>query len=135
LTLRSADAFDAPAIRPRYLSREYDRKIMLECVRIARTIYAQKAFQPYAGEELHPGKQLQSDDEIMDFVRRRAETIYHPIGTCRMGEDSLAVVDPDLEVRGLEGLSVVDASVMPSLVSGNTNAPTMMIAEKYAAMQ
>ncbi len=133
LTLKSADPLQPPALQPRYLTTEYDRKMMLECVRLAREIYAQDAFLPYAGKELYPGPDAQSEDTIFEFIRNRAESIYHPIGTCKMGTDQMAVVDPSLNVRGIEGLSVVDASVMPSLVSGNTNAPTIMIAEKFAA--
>ena len=133
LTLRSADPAEAPRLQPNYLDAEYDRRIMLECVHLAREIFAQKAFDRYRGAELYPGADNRSEEDVMDFIRRRAESIYHPIGTCRMGTDDEAVVDPGLDVRGLEGLSVVDASVMPSLVSGNTNAPTIMIAEKYAA--
>jgi len=133
LILKSADPLQAPALRPGYLSAEYDRRIMLECVRLAREIFAQEAFMPFKGAELFPGPEVTSDQELMEFIRTRAESIYHPIGTCKMGVDDMAVVDPALNVRGLEGLSVVDASVMPTLVSGNTNAPTIMIAEKYAA--
>ena len=135
LRLRSADPLAHPVIQPRYLDSEYDRKLMLECVRIAREIYAQKAFEPYAGEEVFPGRDAQSDEQVMEVIRNKAETIYHPIGTCKMGSDDMAVVDPSLNVRGIEGLSVVDASVMPTLVSGNTNAPTVMIAERYASIQ
>jgi len=134
LTLRSADPFEAPVMQPNYLEDAYDRRIMLECVRLAREIFAQAAFDRYRGAELYPGEGRRSDEEVMDFIRRKAESIYHPIGTCRMGVDEEAVVDPRLDVRGLEGLSVVDASVMPTLVSGNTNAPTIMIAERYAAL-
>jgi len=132
LSLRSADPFAAPVLQPNYLERDYDVRIMLECVRLSRAIFAQAAFDPFRGAELYPGADLASDDEMLDFIRRKAESIYHPIGTCRMGTDENAVVDPQLDVRGLEGLAVVDASVMPALVSGNTNAPTIMIAEKYA---
>ena len=135
LALRSADPFEAPVMQPNYLEHEYDRQIMLECVRLSREIFAQQAFEPFRGAELYPGADRQTDEELMDFIRRKAESIYHPIGTCRMGTDEDAVVDPALDVRGLEGLSVVDASVMPSLVSGNTNAPTIMIAEKFSALQ
>jgi choline dehydrogenase len=122
-------------MQPNYLSAEYDQKMMLECVRISRQILAQAAFKPYAGEEVFPGSGVQSENEVLDFIRQKAESIYHPVGTCKMGTDDMAVVDPALNVRGLEGLSVVDASIMPSLVSGNTNAPTIMIAEKFSAMQ
>lgn len=133
IRLRSADPAVAAAIQPNYLSRDYDRKMMLECVRVARSIYAQPAFEPHRGDEILPGKEATSDEDILAFIRRKSETIYHPVGTCKMGVDEMAVVTPDLRVRGIEGLSVVDASIMPSLVSGNTNAPTIMIAEKYAA--
>jgi len=135
LTLGSADPFAAPRLQPNYLQQEYDRRIMLECARLARVIFAQPAFRPFAGEELFPGSDVQSDADLLEFIRRRAETIYHPIGTCKMGKDRMAVVDPALHVHGLDGLSVVDASIMPTLVSGNTNAPTIMIAEKFAASQ
>ncbi len=135
LTLKSADPMAPPAMQPNYLTSEYDRRIMLECVRLAREIFAQEAFEPYAGNEVYPGADVQSDEEVLAFIRKKAESIYHPIGTCKMGADDMAVVDPSLNVRGVEGLSVVDASVMPSLVSGNTNAPTIMIAEKYASEQ
>lgn len=135
LKLKSADPLAHPAIQPNYLEKEYDRKLMLECVRIARELFAQKAFEPYAGDEVFPGKDAKTDQQLLDVVRKKAETIYHPIGTCKMGNDEMSVVDPDLRVRGVEGLSVVDASVMPTLVSGNTNAPTIMIAEKFAANQ
>jgi choline dehydrogenase len=133
ITLRSADPAAAPRMQPNYLEREYDRRMMLECVRLSREIFAQPAFRPFAGDELFPGAEARSDEALLDFIRRKAETIYHPIGTCRMGRDEMAVVDERLNVRGLEALSVVDASVMPTLVSGNTNAPTIMIAEKFAA--
>jgi len=132
LTLKSSDPLDPPLLQPNYLDSDYDRRMMLECVRLAREIFAQPAFRPYAGEEVNPGVDVRSDDDTMAFIRRKAETIYHPIGTCKMGEDEMSVVDTDLNVRGLEGLSVVDASIMPTLVSGNTNAPTIMIAEKFA---
>jgi len=133
LTLQSADPIKAPLLQPNYLESEYDRRLMLECARLARAIFSQEAFRSYAGDELYPGKSLQSDADLLDFVRRKAETIYHPVGTCKMGVDEMAVVDPALKVHGLEGLCVADASVMPLLVSGNTNAPTIMIAEKFAA--
>lgn len=135
LTLASADPFAPPRLQPNYLSAPYDRELMIECARRAREIFAQPAFSPYVEDEIFPGRAARTDDELLEFVQRKSESIYHPIGTCRMGQDAGAVVDPALRVRGMEGLSVVDASVMPTLVSGNTNAPTIMIAEKFAAMQ
>ena len=133
LRLKSADPLKAPALRPNYLSTEYDRNMMLECVRLAREIFAQDAFRSYRGEEMYPGADARSEEALLEFIRNKSESIYHPIGTCKMGVDDMAVVDPALNVRGMEGLSVVDASIMPTLVSGNTNAPTIMIAEKFAA--
>ncbi|MBT8040859.1 MAG: choline dehydrogenase [Gammaproteobacteria bacterium] len=135
IRLKSADPLTAPAIQPDYLSREYDRRIMIECARLSRQIFAQKAFEPYVGAEVYPGAECKTDEDLLEFIRRKAETVYHPVGTCKMGSDEMAVVNPELDVRGLEGLFVVDASVMPTLVSGNTNAPTIMIAEKFAATQ
>jgi choline dehydrogenase len=133
IRLASADPTAAPEIHARYLSTDHDRSMMVECARLARQIFAQQAFANIRGAEIYPGNDVQSDQEMLAFVRRKAETIYHPIGTCRMGVDPMAVVDPQLRVRGMENLWVVDASVMPSLVSGNTNAPTIMLAEKTAA--
>jgi choline dehydrogenase len=101
---------------------------------MARDIFAQAAFDPYRGPELMPGAHIRTDDQIDAWIRKTAETIYHPVGSAKMGKDSESVVDAQLKVYGLEGLRVVDASVMPTLVSGNTNAPTIMIAEKAADM-
>ncbi len=133
IRLASADPRQAAAIHARYMTTEFDRQMMIECVHLAREIYAQQAFEPLRGDEIYPGKQLRTNAEILEFIRRKAGTIYHPIGTCKMGVDDMAVVDSDLRVHGLDKLRVVDASVMPTLVSGNTNAPTIMIAEKCAA--
>jgi choline dehydrogenase len=130
LGLASADPFQPPRIHANYLSAPEDLAMMLEGVRIGREILAQSPLAAYAGEEMHPGANTTSDADLKAFIRRRAETIYHPVSTCRMGVDRDAVVDPELKVRGTSGLRVVDASVMPTLVSGNTNAPTVMIAEK-----
>lgn len=130
--LASADPLDAPVIQPNYLSDPFDMEVLVKAVKIARTIFAQAAFDPYRGKEEVPGEQVQSDAQIADCVRRKAETIYHPVGTCRMGIDDEAVVDTDCRLRGIAGLRVVDASVMPTLIGGNTNAPTIMIAEKIA---
>lgn len=133
LTLKSADPATAPALQPRYLSTERDRRLMLECVALSRDILSQSIFGQYLDDEIFPGSDVQTDAEILEFIRQKSESIYHPIGTCKMGIGEMAVVDPKLNVHGLSGLSVVDASIMPSLLSGNTNAPTIMIAEKFAA--
>ena len=136
LRLASANPADKVRIEAGYLSDPdgYDLKVMLEALRLSREILAQPAFAPYRGEELFPGDQLQDEADLVAFIRRKAESIYHPVGTCRMGaaDDAGAVVDPQLRVHGVSGLRVVDASVMPKLVGGNTNAPTMMIAERAA---
>ncbi|MFC3580164.1 choline dehydrogenase [Sphingomonas hylomeconis] len=134
--LRSADPFADPTIFANYLATPEDRRVMRDCVKIGRDVAKQAALEPYRAEELSPGDAVQSDDEIDAWVRRKAETIYHPVGTCRMGAegDALAVVDATLAVRGLKGLRVIDASVMPTLIGSNTNAPTIMIAEHAADM-
>jgi choline dehydrogenase-like flavoprotein len=103
-------------------------------VRLARRLAHAKAFDAFRGEELHPGAEQQSDSEISEFLRNELETLYHPVGTCKMGNDALAVVDARLRVHGIERLRVVDASIMPRVPAGNTNAPVMMIAEKAAEM-
>ena len=130
--LESADPRAAPSIRFHYLSAERDRRELRDSVRLTREIFAQKAFDPWRGEELAPGPEVRSDDEIDAFVRRNVESAYHPCGTCRMGTDDRAVTDGETRVRGTEGLRVVDASIMPAIVSGNLNAPTLMLAEKAA---
>ncbi|NWG47109.1 MAG: choline dehydrogenase [Alphaproteobacteria bacterium] len=134
ISLGSADPLAHPRIEANYLAAEKDRIVMRRAVRILREIFAQDCFAPYRGEEVAPGASVQSDAEIDAYVRRVGETIYHPVGSCRMGADPDAVVDATLRVRGVKGLRVVDASVMPTLVGGNTNAPTIMIAEKAADM-
>ena len=134
--LRSADPFADPVIAANYLATAEDRRVMRACVGIGRDVARQAALDPYRAGELSPGEDVRTDDEIDAWVRRTAETIYHPVGTCKMGtaDDALAVVDATLAVRGLRGLRVVDASVMPTLIGSNTNAPTIMIAEKAADM-
>ena len=132
ISIRSADPAAPPIIQPNYLEAEEDRRALREGVRLARDVFAQPAFDPYRGPELMPGAHAQSDELLDAFIRKTAETIYHPVGTSKMGHGGDCVVDPRLKVHGIEGLRVVDASVMPSLVSGNTNAPTIMIAEKAA---
>ena len=108
--------------------------MMIECARLSRELLAQTAFDTYRGAPIFPARDDLSDDELVEFIRAKAETIYHPVGTCRMGSDDQSVVDTQLRVRGVEGLRVVDASVMPTLIGGNTNAPTMMIAERAAEL-
>ncbi|MBA4014301.1 MAG: choline dehydrogenase [Phenylobacterium sp.] len=132
--LRSANPTDDPAIFANYLATEEDRRALREGVRMMRKVAAQSALDPYRTEELFPGKDVETDEQIDAWIRKHAETIYHPVGTCKMGADGdeMAVVDGELKVRGIEGLRVVDASVMPTLVGGNTNAPTIMIAEKIS---
>jgi choline dehydrogenase len=130
IRLRSADPLAHPAIDPNYLAERQDLEALVEGVKLARRIGAGKALAPYRGSEVEPGDEVRTDAEIEEFLRRHAETLYHPTGTCRMGADEMAVVDAELRVRGLAGLRVVDASVMPSIIGGNTNAPTIMIAEK-----
>lgn len=132
--LKSTDPADHPLIQPNYLEVEADRIVMREGVKIAREIYAQEAFDVYRGPEMMPGSDVKTDAQIDHWIQRHAETIYHPVGTCKMGNDDMAVVDGELKVKGVEGLRVVDASVMPTLIGGNTNAPTMMIAEKASDM-
>jgi choline dehydrogenase len=136
LQLVSANASDKPRIDAGYLSdaEGFDLKVMLEAVKTSRRILGQSAFAGYRGEELFPGDNVRDDAGLVEFIRRKAESIYHPIGTCKIGADGdrQAVLDPSLRVRGVEGLRVVDASVMPKLIGGNTNAPTMMIAERAA---
>ncbi|MEI2416939.1 GMC family oxidoreductase N-terminal domain-containing protein [Orrella sp. JC864] len=128
----SADPHAAPAIRPNLLTHPQDQRCLIDGMRIARRIVEQPAMARYVQAELNPGPQVQTDAQWLEFARRTGQTIYHPIGTCRMGEDEHAVVDSRLRVRGLQGLRVADASVMPAMVSGNTQAAVMMIAEKAA---
>jgi choline dehydrogenase len=132
--IRSDDPRRPPAIRFNYLQSPRDREDFRVSVELLREILAQKALDPYRGKELFPGPDVRSKDEIDAWVRRAVETCYHPVGTCKMGlpSDRSAVVDDALRVHGLSGLRVVDASIMPSIVSGNTNAPTIMIAERAA---
>ena len=106
--------------------------MMVECAKVSQEVFAQKAFDPYRGAPIFPERDGLSDADFVDFIRAKAETVYHPVGTCRMGSDDDAVVDPLLRVRGIDALRVVDASIMPTLVTGNTNAPTIMIAERAA---
>ena len=131
---RSADPFEKPAIRPNYLSAHSDQRVLLSGIRKTRAILAQPPIAQHSAFEVIPGPEVEAEDAMLDYMRRFGTTIYHPIGTCRMGEDPGAVVDSRLRVRGIAGLRVIDASVMPTLTTGNTNAPTIMIGEKGAAM-
>ena len=130
--LASADPRDAPKVLFNYMSHEDDWAEMRACVRLTREVFAQPAFDLYRGDELAPGDAVQSDGEIDAFVRETVQSAYHPCGTCKMGTDPMAVVDPQGRVHGMEGLRVVDSSIMPAITTGNLNAPTIMIAEKAA---
>ncbi|XP_077588368.1 choline dehydrogenase, mitochondrial [Stigmatopora nigra] len=134
MKLKSASPLDHPILQPNYLSTQADVLEFRQCVKLSREIFTQKAFEPFRGAEVQPGPDVQSDADIDAFVRRKADSAYHPSCTCKMGEasDPTAVVDSRTRVLGIDGLRVVDASIMPSVVSGNLNAPTVMIAEKAA---
>jgi choline dehydrogenase len=134
VTLSSPDAKAKPSIRPNYLSAPVDRRVAAESIRIARRICGADALARYGAEEYKPGVEYQSDEDLARLAGDIATTIFHPVGTCKMGHDETAVVDDRLRVRGLQGLRVVDASIMPRITSGNTNSPTIMIAEKASDM-
>jgi choline dehydrogenase len=134
--IRTAAPLDRPSIRPNYLADPVDQATIVAGLRFARVMASQPALSAWMVGEIRPGTDAQSDDELLDYARNMGSTLYHPVGTAAMGrhDDPMAVVDPQLRVRGVEGLRVVDASVMPRLVSGNTNAATVMIAEKASDM-
>ncbi|MFK7976069.1 MAG: GMC family oxidoreductase [Halioglobus sp.] len=132
--IKSDDAKEHPEIRANYLATENDRNAMIAAVRRVREIFQAPAIKPNLAKEIRPGARIQSDEQILDFIRAEAESVYHPVGTCKMGSDDMAVVDDRLRVIGIENLRVADASIMPNVVSGNTNAPAIMIAEKCADM-
>ncbi len=134
IRIKSADPTVYPAIAPNYLSDPLDQEVAVAGLKWARKIAAQPALAPYIDHEMLPGPDFSNDEALLGYARMAGSTIYHPVGTCQMGSGPMAVVDAQLRVRGVEGLRVVDASVMPRLVSGNTNAPTIMIAEKAADM-
>jgi choline dehydrogenase len=134
VSIRSPDPATHPAIRPNYLGDPLDQEVLVAALKWGRAMAGQPALARYIDHELNPGAAVQSDAELLDYARTYGTTIYHPVGTCAMGRGPQAVVDPQLRVHGVEGLRVVDASVMPRLVSGNTNAPTIMIAEKASDM-
>ena len=130
----SNSANQPPAVRFNFMSAQLDREVTLDVMRIARRIMTAPAMRGIATDEITPGVNIQADDELLDWIRNNAETTYHPVGTCKMGSDPMAVVDEQLRVRGMEGLRVADASIMPTLTSGNTNAPSIMIGEKASRM-
>src|SRR5262245_438091 len=131
---KSADAFERPSLKPNYLAVDNDLRVALAGVTLARRIFSAPALARHSIREITPGPGISSQDELAQYIRTQGTTIYHIVGTCKMGEDPLAVVDSRLRVRGLTGLRVIDASVMPTVTTANTNAPTIMIAEKGAAM-
>ena len=132
--IASPDFRQAPEIKPNYLATETDRRVAVEAIKLTRKIVAADALKPYRPEEFMPGPQAASDSELIQAAGDIGTTIFHPVGTCKMGDDVMAVVDSRLKVRGLRGLRVVDASIMPTITSGNTAAPVMMIAEKASRM-
>jgi len=132
IRLRSADPFDAPSMAPNYLATPLDRETAIASVRLARSIAESGPMKPYVRREHKPGPAAISDQELLEFVRNTGATIFHPSGTCKMGSDDQAVVDDQLRVHGVQGLRVVDCSIMPTLVSGNTNAAAVAIAERAA---
>jgi choline dehydrogenase len=132
--IKSADPMEPPAMRPNYLSTETDRHCAIEAIKYARRLASTKALKPYLVSEYKPGAGVQTDGEILEFARENGATIFHPVGTCKMGSDPMAVTDARLRVRGAAGLRVVDCSIMPTLISGNTHAPAVMIAEKGSDM-
>jgi choline dehydrogenase-like flavoprotein len=134
VSLMSSNPSDPPKIINNFFGNEIDRQAIRQAFKIERSIMSQPSFSDHLGAEITPGKEVQNDNEIDAFIRETAMTVFHPIGTCRMGTDDGSVVDPELKVRGCEKLRVVDASVMPDLVGGNINAPVIMIAEKGADM-
>jgi len=132
--IRSADPFEAPSMRPNYLATEVDRRCAVAAVKLARALATTNSMKPYVAEEYRPGAAARTDEDLLEFARNFGATIFHPSGTCKMGSDSMAVVDDELRVRGVENLRVVDCSIMPTLVSGNTHAPVVMIAEKASSL-
>ena len=134
ILLKSPDPSAHPAIRANYLSTATDRDVAVKAIKVARKVAGSKALGSLISEEYEPGPGVKTDEELLEYARNRSQTIYHPVGTCKMGADRMAVVDERLRLNGIEGLRVVDASIMPTLVSGNTNAPAIMIGEKAADM-
>ena len=134
IKLRSPDPFDAPAVHPNYLATETDQRTIVAGLKLCRQILANPHLEHFIASEFQPGPEIQSDEQLLDYARRRGGTVYHPTSTCKMGSDPMSVVDAELRVHGIGGLRVADASIMPTVVSGNTNAATIMIGEKVADM-
>jgi choline dehydrogenase len=132
--IKSADPLAAPAMQPNYLSTDLDRRCAVAGIKFARKLAATDAMRPYVLDEYRPGSAVTSDDDLLQFARNFGATIFHPTGTCKMGSDAMSVVDDRLRVHGVAGLRVVDCSIMPTLISGNTNAAVVMIAEKASDM-
>ena len=130
--IQSSNPLDLPLIDPNFLSHSDDIDVMLNAVKLARKVIQTKPLSDIVLEETVPGQSIDSDEDLINYSKKMIKTNWHPVGTCKMGNDSLSVVDPELKVHGIRNLSVVDASVMPTITSGNTNAPTMMIAERAA---
>ncbi|MCY4138889.1 MAG: GMC oxidoreductase, partial [Rhodobacteraceae bacterium] len=135
LTLAPSGNHRHAAIDHRFFSDPQDELTLIEGIKVARSIFAAPAFDEIRGPEILPGPEVNTDDEILAYLKAEALTVYHPVGTCKMGTDDMAVVDPDeLKVRGFKNLRVADASIMPTLIGGNTNAPSMMIGERASQM-
>lgn len=132
VSLRSAHPEDAPIIQMNYLERGSDARKLVAGIKVVRRLFHSSALDEFRGEEISPGVEIQTDEALIAYIRNTANTVWHPVGTCKMGIDPMAVVDPELRVHGVEGLRVVDASIMPTITTGNTNAPTIMIGEKAA---
>jgi len=132
VSLRSLDPKDAPIMQMNYLQSEADVQKLVAGIKLMRQLFQTSAFDEFRGEEIAPGADVQSDEALVAYIRDACSTVWHPVGTCKMGTDPMAVVDPELRVHGVEGLRVVDASIMPTITTGNTNAPTIMIGEKAA---
>jgi choline dehydrogenase len=132
VAIRSTDPFEPPSMISNYLDTDLDRRTVVAALKAARRIAQSQAMTPLVAREVKPGAQVDSDEALLDYARQAGATIFHPSGTCKMGHDAMAVVDERLRVHGVSGLRVVDCSVMPTLVSGNTNAPIVAMAEKAA---
>ena len=132
--ITSADPTAQPAIVANYLAEEVDRQVTLDGMKLARKIAEQPSFKRHLKREVMPGPEVQTDEAMLAVAKEKGTTVFHPCGTCKMGSDPKAVVDQRLRVHGIKGLRVIDASIMPNMISGNTNAPTIMIAEKASDM-